>query len=75
MCADYEQFKDVHHGHVITGNLKIIGYNDIKKLLLLNFRIKQPHNKPKYFSSIHLALDKFINISTSSKIPVKMYLV
>ena len=65
---EYEQFKDVHHGHVITGNLNIIGDNDIKKLLQkgLNFRIKQPHNKSKAFSSIQSALDKFININSTS---------
>ena len=62
---------------MVTGNLNIIGNNDIKKLLQkgLNFRIKQSHNKSKAFSSIPSALNKFIIInSTLSKIPVKMYL-
>ena len=53
-CAEFEQFRDVHDGHVITGKLNIIGNNDMKKLFQkgLNFRIKQPHNKSKAFSSI-----------------------
>ena len=53
-CAEYEQFRDAHYGHVITGNLNIIKNHDIKELLKkgLNFRIKQPYNKSKAFSSI-----------------------
>ena len=29
--------KDVHHGHVITGNLNIIGNNDIKNYYKRDF--------------------------------------
>ena len=75
-CAEYEQFRDTHHGHVIMGNLNIFKNHDIKELLKkgLNFRIKQPYNKSKAFPSIQSGLDKFIcKNSTSSKIPTKMY--
>ena len=45
-CAEYEQFIDKNHGHVITGNLNIINNIHIRNIMKkgLNFREKQLHN-------------------------------
>ena len=70
-CHLYHQFTDSHHGHVLTGDINIVGNPNLKSILSkgLNFREVLGYNIIKTYASIHSALDKFINsITESSKL-------
>ena len=75
-CMDYFQYIDIHHGHVITGNINIIDNIEIRQLLHkgLNFREKQPHNLKKAQASVQSGIDKFIgDCSVTLKFNLKMF--
>ena len=75
-CMDYIQYIDIHHGHVITGNINIIDNVEIRQLLHkgLNFREKQPHNLKKAQASVQSGIDKFIgDCSVTLKINLKIF--
>ena len=75
-CDNYRQFIDIHHGHVITGDLNIINNGELKDLFQkgLNFREKQPQDILKTKNSIQSAIDSFIfKASNSLKLPIKAF--
>ena len=75
-CAEYEQFIDINHGHVLTGKLNIIENIHIRNIMKkgLNFREKEQYNKVKAVNSIQKALSNFITaISNTSKMPVNTF--
>ena len=63
-CNDYQEYIDENWGHVVTGNLNIIGNEEIRKLLIkgLNFWEKQPLDVGKAYGSIQSGIDMFINL-------------
>ena len=71
VCHLYPQFIDAYHGHVITGDINIIGNPNLIYILGkgLNFREIPGCNIIKAYSSVHSALDVFINsICESTKL-------
>ena len=76
-CQDYEQFVDINHKHVITGDLDIIENSNIRSLLSkgLNYREQQPLNKESTFAVIQNAIDVYIDkVSTQLKISTTAFL-
>ena len=76
ICMDYLEYVDIHHGHVISGNINLIDNIEVRGLLDkgLNFREKQPHNLTRAQSSVQSGIDKFIeDCSVTLKINIKMF--
>ena len=40
-CNEFEEFKDPHHCHVITGNLNLIANNKLRNLIKKTYHIKK----------------------------------
>ena len=75
-CNHYQEYIDENYEHVVTGNLNIIGNEEIRKLLIkgLNFWEKQPLDVGKAYGSIQSDIDMFINLSSNTaKIPIKLF--
>ena len=55
-------FKDPHHGHVVTGNLKVIENIQLRKLLCLGpgYREKQKIHWLSFFNNVKTALREYI---------------
>ena len=72
-CGEYQHLvaKDIHHGHIVTGNLKLIENAELHKLVSkgLNFHEQQPPDINKAYLSIKSGLDSYI-----SKITDKLHL-
>jgi hypothetical protein len=62
-CDQYpSKFRDVHHGHIVTGDLDLVTHNDLKELLSkgLNYHEQQPPNKIAAFNSINSGIDSYV---------------
>ena len=56
-------FKDVHHNHILTGDLNIVENVELRNLLKngLNYREQQPLSKRKAFKSFNESVDQYID--------------
>ena len=64
ICEQYPtKFCDVHHGHIVTGDLDLVTHNDLKELLSkgLNYHEQQPPNKNAAFNSIKSGIDSYVS--------------
>ena len=72
-----DKFKVLEHGHVFTGDLDIIGNQELKKVLGygLNYREQQAPNKNKALKEYKAGIDKYINkICDKFKISIQQFL-
>ena len=63
-CASYSnKYLDVHHNHIITGDLSIIDNVKLRNLLIkgLSFHEQQPPNVEKAYNSIKGGIDSYID--------------
>ena len=61
-CAN-SPFKDIHHNHILTGDLNIVENVELRNLLKngLNYREQQPSNKHKALKAFSESIDKYID--------------